>query len=167
MSLYEIAKAVEASSIGTGMREATYWFPALNLVHMIGLLAAAGTIVFWDLRLLGLALKSVPVSRVGRSLLPWTWAGFGIMAASGSLLVIMEAGRLYLNTFFRLKMLGLLLAGINVLLFHTTVYRKVGEWERDDVAPLRARLAGAVSIALWFGIMAAGRAIGYTLDYAA
>jgi hypothetical protein len=59
----------------------------------------------------------------------------------------------------------LLLAGLNVLVFHLTVYRGVTAWDRATVTPLRARMAGGLSLALWFGLIAAGRAIGYSLDY--
>lgn len=149
------------------MRESNYWFPALNFIHLIGLLVAAGTIVFWDLRLLGVGLRRAPVSQVGKSLLPWTWSGFGVMFVSGSLLVVMEAGRLYFNIFFRFKVAFLILAGLNVLVFHFTVYRKVDAWDLAPKAPLQARLAGGLSLLLWFGILAMGRAIGYSLDYAA
>jgi len=149
------------------MRESNYWFPVLNFVHLCGLLVAAGTIVFWDLRLLGVGLRRAPVSQVGKSLLPWTWSGFGVMFVSGSLLVAIEAGRLYFNIFFRLKVAFLILAGLNVLLFHYTVYRKVDAWDLAPLAPLQARLAGGLSLVLWFGILAMGRAIGYSLDYGA
>ena len=167
MSLLSLLQAVEHSAFSLGMRESQYWFPALNLCHMLGLLVAAGTVIFWDLRLLGVGLRSTPVSQVGKSLLPWTWAGFAVMFLSGALLVVMEAGRLYENIFFRVKVLALLLAGLNVLMFHFNVYRSVGSWEMESPVPMRARLAGAFSLFLWFTIMACGRAIGYTLDYAA
>jgi hypothetical protein len=52
-----------------------------------------------------------------------------------------------------------------VLVFHLTVYRSVSAWDRAPVTPLRARMAGALSLALWLGLIAAGRAIGYSLDY--
>jgi hypothetical protein len=167
MSFKLLAEAIEASQFGTFMRESIYWFPALTLAHVCGLLIAAGTIVFWDLRLLGFGVRKIPVSRLGAALLPWTWTGFAIMFISGSLLVWMEAGRLYENIFFRIKVIMLILAGLNVLLFHSTVYRRVTEWENEAVIPVRARMAGACSIFLWFCIMASGRAIGYTLNYAA
>lgn len=149
------------------MRQSNYWFPALNFVHLLGLLVAAGTIVFWDLRLLGVGLRRAPVSQVGKSLLPWTWSGFGVMFLSGSLLVVMEASRLYFDIFFRFKVAFLILAGLNVLVFHSTVYRRVDEWDLAPKAPLQARVAGGLSLLLWFGILAMGRAIGYSLDYSA
>jgi hypothetical protein len=167
MSLFDLAQAVEASRLGNAMRESNYWFALLNLVHLLGLLVAAGTIVFWDLRLLGVGLRQVPVSQVGRSLLPWTWGGFGVMFLSGALLVVMEAGRLYDNIFFRFKVAFLILAGLNVLIFHFTVYRRVDSWDLAPAAPLQARLAGGLSLLLWFGILAGGRAIGYSLNYGA
>ena len=62
-------------------------------------------------------------------------------------------------------MAALLLAGLNVLIFHLTIYRKVEAWDLTPTTPLQARIAGGISIALWFCILAAGRAIGYTLNY--
>ena len=112
------------------LRESLFWFPALNVVHLMGLTIAGGTIVFWDLRLLGVGLRRAPVSQVGASLLPWTWAGFAIMFVSGSMLVTIEAGRLYSNIFFRMKILFLILAGLNVLVFHRTVSRSVPAWDQ-------------------------------------
>ena len=166
MPLHDWARALEAAQFAMSMRESLYWFPVLIMTHVTGLLVAAGTVVFWDLRLLGFGLRGVPFSRVGDALLPWTWAGFTIMATSGSLLVCTEAGRLYGNTPFRVKAVMLILAGLNVLTFHRSVYRGVREWDLAPVAPLRARIAGGLSIFLWFSIMAAGRSIGYTLNYA-
>ena len=87
------------------------------------------------------------------------------MFISGALLVVIEAGRLYTNVFFRIKVAALLLAGVNVLIFNLTVYRTVEAWDRAPITPLQARVAGALSLALWFCIMAAGRALGYSLDY--
>lgn len=166
MPLQEWARALEATQFAADLRESLYWFPVLITAHVMGLVVAAGTVVFWDLRLLGFGLRGVPVSRVGEALLPWTWTGFALMLASGSMLICTEAGRLYSNIPFRMKVILLILAGVNVLTFHTSVYRGVKEWDLAPVPPLRARIAGGLSIFLWFSIMAAGRAIGYTLNYA-
>jgi hypothetical protein len=81
------------------------------------------------------------------------------------MLVTIEAGRLYSNIFFRMKILLLILAGLNVLVFHMTVYRSVPAWDQAQVTPLRARMAGGLSLLLWFCILSCGRAIGYSLNY--
>jgi hypothetical protein len=165
MSLLEIAQAVEASGFGTALRESRYGFPSLIMVHLTGLLITVGTISLWDLRLLGVSLRATPVSRVGKALLPWTWTGFGVMALSGGAMVSMEAGRLYPNTAFRVKLILLILAFVNMLTFHLSVYRSVARWDCDAITPARARVAGAISLAVWLGLLTAGRAIGYTINY--
>jgi hypothetical protein len=165
MSPLATAQALENSPFGMALRQSNYAFPLLIMFHLLGLLLAAGTVIFWDLRLLGIGLRMVSVSQVGRSLLPWTWAGFTVMFCSGALLVCTESGLLYGSFFFRLKILLLLLAGLNVLIFHMTIYRTVNGWNLDKITPWRARLAGAASLLLWFSILAAGRSIGYTIDY--
>jgi len=57
----------------------------------------------------------------------------------------------------------LLLAGLNVWLFNATVARKMAEWEIDAETPGRAKAAAVVSLVLWVAIVAAGRAIAYSL----
>jgi hypothetical protein len=60
------------------------------------------------------------------------------------------------NHAFQLKMMLILLAGMNVLVFHSLAYRSVGTWEEDVITPISARLAGLLSLLLWFAIVSAG-----------
>jgi hypothetical protein len=83
------------------------------------------------------------------------------MVVSGVLLFYAIPVRTYQNIFFRLKVLMLILAGLNAWVFHSTVYRRVAKWDVDPVTPKRAKLAGAVSLFLWAGIVTAGRMIAY------
>jgi hypothetical protein len=106
-------------------------------------------------------MRSVPASEVTRRLLPWMIAGFALMVVTGLLLFFAIPVRTYQSVFFRLKVLLLALAGINVFVFHSGVWRSVARWDRDPVPPNRARIAGALSLALWIGIIFAGRMIAY------
>jgi hypothetical protein len=164
MTLLHAAQLLQDSALGTTIRESDWWYPLLNVVHVLALMVAAGSIMFFDLRLLGFGLRRTPVSEAAARLLPWTWGGFSVMALTGLLLISSEAERLYFNTAFRVKVVCLILAGLNMLLFHFTVFRSVSEWDRAALAPARARIAGALSLLLWVAILAAGRMIGYTLD---
>jgi hypothetical protein len=164
MTLLHAAQVLQDSALGTTIRESNWWYPVLNVVHVLALMVAAGSIMFFDLRLLGVGLTRTPVSEAAARLLPWTWRGFAVMALTGCLLISSEAERLYFNTAFRVKVVCLILAGLNVLLFHFTVFRSVAQWDRATVAPARARMAGAFSLLLWMTMLAAGRMIGYTLD---
>ena len=117
--------------------------------------------VMLDLRLLGLTMRSVPVSEVAGRLLPWTVTGFLIMIVSGALLFYGIPVRTYQNIFFRIKVVLLVLAGLNAWVFHLTVYRKVARWDLLPVPPTHARIAGALSLFFWAGIVASGRMIAY------
>ena len=161
MSILEICQWIEGTPLGVEIRENVWWFPLLNVAHVLGMAVAAGTIAFVDLRLLGLGVKRAPVSQITKQLLPWVWGGFIVMFLSGSLLIVSETVMLYGNFAFRLKLILLVIAGLNVLQFHTTVYRSVADWDSAPVAPFRARLSGAISLSCWLALIAAGRVIPY------
>jgi hypothetical protein len=136
-------------------------FPIIETVHVLAMALLVGMIAILDLRLLGLVFKREAVSHVAGRILPLAWAGFGLMFTSGFLLFWAEAAKSYFNPAFRLKVILLLLVGLNPLVFHLTIYRNVVTWNYQVVTPLRARLAGAFSLALWSGIICSGRAIAY------
>jgi hypothetical protein len=106
-------------------------------------------------------LRPVPITRLARTVFPLTWSGFIVMFTSGFLLFWAEAAKNYFNPAFRIKLILLALVGVNPLIFHTTIYRRVHEWENLAVSPWRARTAAAASLTLWGGIIIAGRAIAY------
>lgn len=149
------------SEIGTAIRDSVWIFPIVETIHVLGITLLVGTVAILDLRLLGLILKRVGVSQVARQILPLTWAGFAVMFVSGFLLFSAEAANSYVNPAFRVKLLLLLLVGLNPLIFHLTIYRDVAAWGELVVTPLRARLAGIFSLTLWAGVICAGRAIAY------
>ena len=149
------------SHVGTTIRESTNLFPIIETVHVLGITVLVGTVAVMDLRLLGLVLKDEKFSNVAGSILPWVWAGFVIMFASGFLLFWSEAAKSYENLAFRIKLVLLLLAGLNPLIFHATIYRTVDSWDEASVAPLEARISAYCSLGLWAAIIVAGRAIAY------
>ena len=161
MSLYSICEWLQNTEWGTGIRESTLLFPIIETTHVLGLAFSVGTIAILDLRLLGLGLKREPVSQVMSQLMPWSLAGFFIMFVTGILLFWSQALKAYDSVFFRIKLLLLIFAGINALVFQFTVYRSMASWDQAPVTPFRARLTGAISIALWIGIIAAGRTMAY------
>lgn len=161
--LFDAFEWINNSPLGAAIRASTWWYPILELVHSLGVILLVGSISMVDLRLLGLGMRSRRVSEIAGRLLPWTWAGFAVQSASGILLSVSEAERLYHIPYFWIKLALLLFAGLNALVFHTGVYRGVSGWDDARVTPFRARLAGAVSLGLWIMVIGAGRAIGYVL----
>lgn len=158
--LQHLAQRVQDLPSSIALRESLWVYPIIETAHVLGLCLFVGTAWMWDLRLLGWTLKRVPVSRVSAQILPWTAAGFGVMVASGLALVFSEPLRFYSNVFFRVKVVLLLLAGLNALVFHRTVGRNTSEWDLS-LTPVRARVAGALSLGLWAAVIVTGRLIAY------
>jgi hypothetical protein len=143
------------------LHESILVYPIVESVHVLTLCVFLGLVVMLDLRLLGVTLLKTPVSEVVGRLAPWTIAGFVVMVITGSLLFYAIPVKTYLNIFFRLKVLFLLLAGANTGVFHFMISDNMSEWDLDPVPPMRARLAGGLSLVLWAGIVVAGRMIAY------
>ena len=143
------------------LHESILVYPIVESVHVLTLCLFLGLVVMLDLRLLGVTMLKTPVSEAIRRLAPWTIAGFVVMVITGSLLFYAIPVKTYLNVFFRWKVLFLLLAGANAAVFHLTISDSMSEWDLHPVPPLRARLAGGLSLVLWVGIVVAGRMIAY------
>ncbi len=156
-----ICQWLEQTAVGKSIRESLWLFPIIETVHIFGIILLVGATSILDLRLMGLTFRDESVSKLAGRFIPWALAGFVIQITPGLLLFASEATKMYGNLGFEIKMLLIVVAGINALIFHSVAYQSVGKWDNDPVAPLAARAAGLISILLWFGIVAAGRWIAY------
>ena len=155
-------KALEDTGFATGIRNSLYLFPLLESVHVMTLSLVFGTIMVVDLRLLGVASRQRSFDRLSSELLKWTWAAFALTAVTGAIMFMTNA-RVYAdNTPFRIKMILLALAGLNMMAFHLTAGRTVRVWDRQPSAPPLGKITAAVSLALWIAIVFSGRVIGFT-----
>jgi hypothetical protein len=145
------------------MRGSVWAEPVVETIHVLTLTMFLGFAVLLDLRLLGLALTRVRMSQVIEQLNPWLFFAYGIMLTTGVLLFCGDPVAFWSTFPFKAKMVMLVLAGLNVLIFNRTIGRRVAEWDMVSNTPVAAKFAGGVSIFLWFAIIAAGRAIAYVL----
>ena len=146
-----------AETVAALMQMQWAW-PAAESVHFIGLTLLFGSIAAWDLRLLGVA-KSVPLAAFHR-LVPISVVGFTLNAATGSLFLMTFPDQYIYNSAFHLKVLCLALAGVNVLVFYATSRHLLSAGVHAAL-PLRARVAGAVSLLCWTAVIVFGRLITF------
>jgi len=151
------------TDLAATLRENALAFPWIECLHVLAITLVVGSISVVDLRLLGLAWRDRSVRRVLRDVLPVTWTAFGLAAVSGFLMFASNAPHYARNTFLQLKLALILVAGVNMALFHLWARRSLPEWESAPATPLRAKVAGAVSLVSWIGIVAAARWIGFTI----
>lgn len=161
MSLSHLCEWLASTRGSIALHESLYMYPLVESIHVLTLCLFVGLAATVDLRLLGLTLRRVPLSEVVSRLMPWMTAGFIVMVTTGGLLFYAIPVRSFHSVFFRLKMLMLILAGLNAWIFHATVHRRVPDWDLDPHLPWRVRVTGAVSLFLWAVIIISGRLIAY------
>ena len=115
---------------------------------------SVGTIAIVDLRLLGIAMPRQSASELASDLDTWTWIGLAVMLITGPLMFSADAVNYHYNPSFQFKMICLLLA----LVSHFTLHRYA---VRSATPSLLAKLAGAVSLALWICVVGGGRMIAF------
>lgn len=133
----------------------------LEGTHVLTLMLFAGTILFVDLRLLGVVLRGTPVSKVTVSVLPYTVGGFVVMVITGLALFFANPFEYYHNVVFRLKIGFLIAAAVNIFLFHRRVQADRAVWDGAALPPVAARASAAVSLCLWIAVVVAGRYVAY------
>jgi hypothetical protein len=151
---------IEGLAIAKAMREYLWLYPAVEIVHILGFSILVGSVVMFDLRVLGIS-KAVPVRALARHLLPWSVGALLLIIPTGLLMFSAHAADFLGNRAFQLKMALLLAAGINAAIFHTGPYQSVAAWDTSAAAPAGARASVALSIAIWIAIIACGRLLAY------
>ncbi|HZZ32649.1 MAG TPA: DUF6644 family protein [Phenylobacterium sp.] len=162
MSIVSIAQWIEATGPARSIAQSTWMFPAAETVHVLAIAVVVGSIAVLDLRLLGVSWKSRPVTEVARDVLPFTWTCFGIAAIAGSLMFVSAAVKYATDLPFQLKMLLLLFAGANMLIFHHFTYSGVENWDHNAPSPRAAKVAAGLSLAFWIAVVVCGRMVSFT-----
>jgi hypothetical protein len=152
VTVFAAAEALQHWAPVAWLKASIYAYPALEMVHIVGIALVFGTIWLVDLRLLGF-LRSLDIALLVRQVLPWTLCGFALAALSGLLMFSTSAAELIANRAFLMKVCLLLLAGTNAALLHA----------RGPLRPAQAltRCQAVLSIALWLAVIACGRWIAY------
>jgi hypothetical protein len=161
----EFCQWLHETPLAATIRANELLFPWFESIHVLAITLVLGSIAIVDLRLLGIASRNRPVTQLIREVLPVTWVAFAVAALTGAALFTSNAVEYSHNFAFRMKMLLMALAGINMLVFHFVTYQTVGQWDAANRTPRAARLAGGFSIAVWLGIVAFGRWIGFTIGF--
>jgi hypothetical protein len=150
------------SPLGTAIREDPAYFPWIESFHVLAITIVVGSICALDLRFMGLASRQRSISSFGAEVLPYTVTAFVVAAITGLLLFSSNAPAYAENVYFIAKMLIMLVALVNLSIFHFITERGIGQWDHMPKPPLAVRAAGAISLCCWIGIVLTGRWIAYT-----
>jgi hypothetical protein len=127
-------------------------FPALEVVHIVGIALLLGNLVLVELRVWG-AGAALDAAALGRLAVSLSLAGFGLIVVSGTLMFASQPQELLANRAFAVKLTLMFLAACNAALFHA----RGGFAMLDGTAKTQTLL----SVGLWIGAIIAGRWIAY------
>lgn len=143
---------LEATALAEAIRRSAWAYPLLESVHIASIGALFGAVLLLELRVFGLG-RAIGVVPLARLVLRTALTAFACAAASGVLLFASAATEVAANPAFRVKLVLILIAGLNALVFHA----RGGLREGDS----QARLQAAASLLLWLSVIVAGRLIAY------
>ena len=152
---------LETRPFALAISASSWMFPTIETIHVVAITLVVGSIAMLDLRLIGLSRRQDGALELANEVLPWTWVCFGLAVLSGALMFSSAASRYFDNLPFRVKMLLLVLAGLNMAVFHLTAYRSIRAWNHKIPTPVGARVAGGVSLLFWISVVVLGRWIGF------
>lgn len=144
--------AIEAWPIADAIRRSVWAYPLLEAAHIAAFAALVGSLLVLELRVFG-AQPALPLPALGRLAAATALVGFAAAATTGSLLFISAAGELVSNPAFQLKLVLILMAGANAVVFHAR-----DSLRRHDAL---ARLQAGASLLIWFAVITCGRLIAY------
>lgn len=150
---------VLSTAISGWVIENAWVMPTLETLHFFGLCLLLGSLLIIDMRMLGW-FRQINIG-AAHALLPWVFIGFGINLVTGILFYFGDPGRYTINIAFQLKMLLVILAGFNALLFYWKIDPVMAEWGAHDDTPPIAKVVGASSLVFWFGVLIYGRMIPF------
>ena len=160
MDFTEWLSVLEHSSLAEVMRHSLWTYPIVEIVHIVGIATFFGSVVLFDLRLVGFS-RTVSVRSLERHLLPWSWVALLLIVPSGVAMLSAHATDFAGNPAFRVKLLLIAFAGVNALTFHHGVFRSVSTWDQHQPTPPAAKASALLSLAIWIGVISCGRLIAY------
>lgn len=158
--LLKFALWLDTFQSSTDLHESLYMYGWVESTHVLTLMLFLGMLLVIDLRLLGVAFKDVPASRIVERLDKPMMLGFVVMVISGALLFYAIPVRSTQSVWFRIKVV-LLIAGVNALLIRNMTRSSTIPWDNDPIPPRRIRIGAGLSLGLWTLVIGAGRSMAY------
>lgn len=158
--LQTLAAQIHASELSHALRASLWLYPLVNTGHIVGIALLFGAITPLDLRLMG-AWKGVSPDQLARVLIPTAIAGLVLALCTGALLFATRPLDYVGEPLFAFKF-GLMAAAIaNALLLRDRAALRLSALRTGEPQRTAWRVAGALSITLWLGVIAVGRLIGF------
>jgi hypothetical protein len=157
--MQQLLEWLQQTALSEWLLDSSWAWAVLEILHFMGLSLLLGALIVFDLCVAGI-MTMVPLAAL-RPLPPLMIGGFAVNFTSGLLFFTGDPGRYAINIGFQLKMLLVVLAGINAFWFVRRFGTALADWQTHADVPRLARVLAMVSLVTWFGVLLLGRLIPY------
>jgi hypothetical protein len=154
---------VAGSPLNTWIVSSYQVWPALEIIHFLGITLLFGGLLVIDLRMAGYVKSINPVTVY--KLVPVVVLGFSLCLVTGILFFYGDPATYAGNLMFQLKVLLIMIAGLNVLLYNWKVSPLMVTWTSSTPSPAIAKLVAYASLGIWTAVLLCGRLIPYISGY--
>lgn len=161
-SLHQFCEWLASTKASATIQDASWVIPTVQTLHIACIAVLIGSVVMLDMRMFGIAGRGDSIAATAKRLLPWIWWPLPVFLATGLILIVAEPSRELENATFYNKMILLVFAIATTGLLQGTLHRNPVFWEGSRVRSGAAKGLATVSLALFVGIVFAGRLIAYT-----
>jgi hypothetical protein len=160
-SLDNFCAWLEQTSLSQAIQVTSWSVPTVQTVHILAISAVMASVLMLNLRLLGLVGRERSIADVSKRFRPVIWWTLPILLVSGAVLIVGEPVRSLENPIFQLKMTLLVAVIILTLAYQAPLNKDSNFWDSTSGRRGAIKLIALVSLALWIGIVCAGRWIAY------
>lgn len=153
------AQSIEGGIVYTWVTSIFWLWPLMETLHFIGLSLLLGGLIVIDTRMAGL-FRGLNIAATHK-LLPWVFIGFGINLTTGVLFFFGDPMRYAVNWGFQVKMVLVVIAGLNALWFWFRLNKDMHALEPNADTSTEAKVVAWISLASWTGVLLFGRLIPY------
>ena len=150
--------ATEASQV---IQNVSWIIPLVQTIHILAISVVITAVLLVHLRNFGLAMRTESKGGLAGRLLPLIWYSVCVLFVTGVILIVGEPKRELPNPVFQLKMLLLVVALVLTAVFQQPLRADPLYWDQSAAHRAGARMISLVSLAVWIGIIFAGRWIAY------
>ena len=143
------------------IRSVTWVIPAVQTVHILAISAVFSAVMLIHLRSLKFVARSEPRADVARRFAPIIWYGTLVLLVTGVILIVGEPHRELANPVFQIKMVLLVVALVLTAVFQRLMQADLLYWDHTHARRAAAAALSVISLAVWIGIVFAGRLIAY------
>lgn len=156
--LFAFFEWLEASALGTFVKDRAATFAIIEAVHLMGLALLGGTVLAQDLRLLNVVMRDVPSNMVTEQAHRWFKVGLWILMLTGVPMLAGVATKCYHNPFYWTKMIALAIG----IVFVFTLKQPLLRGDHATLKPVTLKLLALASLSIWTLVAASGRWIGFS-----